>query len=172
MKKISLLLIAAATFAFTSCGGNKEGATQDPAQEAAAQEAVKDGVNFEGEHYTLTYPKGWQETSAFGDVLNVQSEDGEMKFIANFDDGGPTIAQLGEYATNLKAFHQNGKMEEPVINDKVLTVKAVDEGNVEIHFAIMKEDKVGLIGSIKAPEAKAADAETALKGIMGSVAFK
>lgn len=172
MKKLSILLIAAATLSLTSCGGGKDAPQQDAASQEAAQAAVQDGVKYEGDNYTITYPKGWQETSGFGDMLNAMSADGEMKLIANYQEDGPAISELSTYATNLKAFHQNGKLEEPVFNDKVMTMKAVDEGNVEIHFAVMKEDKKGVIGSLKFPEAKSSDADAILQGILGSIVFK
>lgn len=168
MKKLAMIALAAvATFAATSCGGEEKKANDE-----AAAAAVQDGNKFETEKYSITYPKEWKETSTFQNTINAESADGEMKLIANCDDGGPTIAQLGEYANNLKAFHQSGKVEDPVINDKTMTMKAVDPDKVEIHFAVMKEDKVGVIGSIKCPEAKAGEAETILQGIMNSIQFK
>lgn len=167
MKKF--LLFAAVALAITACG-NKGGEAAAGAEEPAAA-AIEDGNKFDGAKFSLVYPKEWKETFASEETINASAEGG-VDFNATYNDMGPAVAELAIYATNWKGMKQNATVEEPVINDKVLTIKAVEGDNVEMHFVVMKEDKIGVTGSVKFPKDKEAEFEPVVQGIIKSVAFK
>ena len=155
--------------AFTSCG-NKGGEAAN-GENAEAAEVIKDGNKFEGKNFSLVYPKEWKESIASEETINA-SADGDVSFDATYNDMGPAVAELATYATNWKGMKQNAQVEEPVINEKVLTIKAVEGDKEEIHFVVMKEDKIGIAGSLKFPAAKEADFKPLLESIIKSVEFK
>ncbi|MBR6374901.1 MAG: hypothetical protein IKR91_01525 [Alloprevotella sp.] len=46
------------------------------------------------------------------------------------------------------------------------------DGETEIHFVVMKEDRIGISGSLKFKSEKLADYEPVVKSIMNSIKFK
>lgn len=172
MKKFSFFAVfALAALLTVACGSKGQEATAEGGAEAA--EAVQDGNKFEGQNFTLVYPKEWKETFASEGTLNASSEDG-VSLDATYNDMGPAVSELNVYANNWKGMKEasGATVEAPDIEGSVLTIKSVADGKTEMHFVVMKEDKIGVAGSLKFPEGKEADFEPVLQSIIKSVAFK
>ena len=145
MKKLFLIALAAMTMGLVACNGGNNGNTSTSASasnsgEAQNVEQATDGITFEGEHYTVTYPKDWKETFATGDVLNQQD-----------------YKEIGD----------------PQIDGNKLVVRRVtNEGVIDFSYLLVIEGTKGVMGSVKAPADKEADAEKALNSILASVKMK
>lgn len=171
MKKLFLIAVAALSMGLVSCGGG-EGNASGEEQKA---EAITDGNTFEGKNYTVTYPKDWKETMTMDDVLNAKSADDAISFSINFAEDGPTVDQLKTTGEGVKMMNKDDYKEigDPKIEGNTMTVRRVsNEGEVETWFNVVFEGKKGVVGSIKAPADKEADAEKALKSILASLKAK
>lgn len=183
MKKKVLLAIAAFAMIFAACG-NKNAA---PAESEAANEAneateaaeapeveVK-GTKFEGAKFTLTYPEALKETFASEETLNARNEDSSIALDATFNDMGPAVAELKTYLDNYTSMMKNmdANLEDSKIDGKILTAKYVKEnGDANLHFVVMKEDKIGVSGSLKFSKDKAEEAKGYIDSIIKSIQFK
>ena len=180
MKKLFLIALAAMTMGLVACNGGNNGNTSTSARasnkgEAQNVEQATDGITFEGEHYTVTYPKDWKETFATGDVLNAKSADDAISLSINFDETGPSVDQLKETGANVKLLNQQDYKEigDPQIDGNKLVVRRVtNEGEIDFSYLLVIEGTKGVMGSVKAPADKEADAEKALNSILASVKMK
>ena len=109
MKNLFLIALAAMTMGLVACNGGNNGNTSTSTSASASNsgeaqnvEQATDGITFEGEHYTVTYPKDWKETFATGDVLNAKSADDAISLSINFDETGPSVDQLKETTKRLE----------------------------------------------------------------------
>lgn len=165
MKKLFIMALAAVAFA--ACGGGNGSSNVEP---------LKDGVTFECDNYTVMVPTGMEETFRYGDVLNLKTADGDVKFVINYFTGGPTKSQLKTTGDGLKgmvhALDQNCKSEEPKVDGNMVTLKTITEGNVRMDFTLLKEDRVGVTGNFEFPESQAADWEGKFLPILKTVVFK
>lgn len=173
MKKLFLmfsLVVMALTFAACPSGTTSEG--DKPATDGDQTE-VK-GTVVDLANFSVTLPEGWKEGYKSETNLNAANEAGDVDFSATYNDMGPTLDQLKTYGDNLVAMvkGQGETPEEPKIDDKVLTLKSVKDGKINISYAVMKEDKIGVAGSIKFPEAKAAECEPIVDQLLKGIAFK
>ena len=180
MKKLFLIALAAMTMGLVACNGGNNGNTSTSASannsgEAQNVEQATDGITFECEHYTVTYPKDWKETFATGDVLNAKSADDAISLSINFDETGPSVDQLKETGANVKLLNQQDYKEigDPQIDGNKLVVRRVtNEGEIDFSYLLVIEGTKGVMGSVKAPADKEADAEKALNSILASVKMK
>jgi len=180
MKKKVLLAIAAFAMIFAACG-NKNAA---PAESEAANEATEaaeapevevKGTKFEGAKFTLTYPEALKETFASEETLNARNEDSSIALDATFNDMGPAVAELKTYLDNYTSMMKNmdANLEDSKIDGKILTAKYVKEnGDANLHFVVMKEDKIGVSGSLKFSKDKAEEAKGYIDSIIKSIQFK
>ena len=168
MKKI--LAIAVAAFAFAACGGGNGGSS------SSNVEPIKDGVTMESEHFTIMVPQGMVESWNSMGTINASSEDGAVRLAVTYMEGGPTKSQLKETGANYKAMvhalDQNATIGEPKVDGNVVTLKSTCEGKPRIDFTYLKEDRVGVCGSLVYPEDKAAQWEDKLLPILKTVVFK
>lgn len=166
MKKLFIMALAA--MAFAACGGNGGSSSK--------VEPLKDGVTFECDNYTVMVPTGMEETFRYGDVLNLKTADGDVKFVINYFTGGPTKSQLKTTGDGLKgmvhALDQNCKSEEPKVDGNMVTLKTITEGNVRMDFTYLKEDRIGVTGNFEFPESQAAEWEGKFLPILKTVVFK
>lgn len=171
MKKIFVFTLMAAAMLGLSACGNKTGEGNEGGTEAV--ETIT-GITYDGAKFSITYPEGWKETWASEETLNASSEDGTVKLDATFNDMGPALSELGTYAENWTGMMENqgSTVEKPKIDGKLLTIRSIKDGEVNYHFVIMKEDKIGIAGSLKYPEAQAAEWDGKVAAIAKSVAFK
>lgn len=193
MRKSILLCFAAVAMMFTACGNNTENnQTETTASNIEAEATANDNTGneatntndgagqeykaakFEGTHFTLDYPESFKVTYQSTGTFNAKSEDGKVKLDATYNDMGPTIDQLKEYANNYIGMMKNGgsTVEEPKIDGKNLTIKSVKDEIVNMHYVVLKEDEIGVTGSLKYPENKSSECEALLKNIMNSITFK
>ncbi len=171
MKKLFLIAVAALSLGLVSCGGG-EGKASGEAQKA---EAITDGNTFEGKNYTVTYPKDWKETMTMDDVLNAKSADDAIEFSINFAEDGPTADQLKTTGDGVKMMNKDDYKEigEPKVDGNKLIVRRVNnEGKIDTWFNLVLDGKKGVVGTIKAPADKEAEAEKALESILASVKMK
>ena len=175
MKKLFFLGLALAAMTLTSCG--KKDATGEAKSEEKTEETTP--ANFtvsESEKFSIAYPDIMKETLNRGNVVNASSEDGSCRIDATFNDHGPAISELNKYAENypymIKSLDKDATIEKANIQGNVLTIKSISEGEVNLHFVVMKEDKIGIAGSLKCKEDKISEYEKYLKPIMNSIKFK
>lgn len=174
MKSICLTIFAAALAMTVSACGNKVQTTEAP-QTAQAADTIKDGTTYEGKNYSLVYPKELKETYADEEIINAEDQsDNYCHLDATYNDYGPTLDQLKLYATNWVGMKEaeGCSVDKPAIDGKNITIKAVKDGETEIHFVVMKEDRIGISGSLKFKSEKLADYEPVVKSIMNSIKFK
>lgn len=177
MKKFQLFLFICAALGLSACNGKTDNNTtnESNADNEQVAEALADGNTFEGANFSLVYPKELTETYSSETMFNADDKSGNYCHIdATWNDSGATISQLPEYSKNWKGMKEKDgcTVDEPVINDKILTIKAVKDGKVELHFVVMKEDRLGVTGSLKFDAGKESQYEPVLKSIIASVKFK
>ena len=120
-------------------------------------------------------PQARKETFATGDVLNAKSADDAISLSINFDETGPSVDQLKETGANVKLLNQQDYKEigDPQIDGNKLVVRRVtNEGEIDFSYLLVIEGTKGVMGSVKAPADKEADAEKALNSILASVKMK
>ena len=159
---------------FTACDTKTENANNETTTDNTETTEEVKGTTYEGEKFTLVYPESFKETYKSEEMVNASSEDGAIKLDATFNDMGPTLDQLKVYAENYSGMmkSQGATVEEPNIDGNNLTIKSIKDGEVNMHFVVMKEDKIGVSGSLKYPEDKAGECEPMIKNIMSSIKFK
>lgn len=176
MKKLFLIAAVALSMSLVACsGGNKENSASKSAESAQSVEEIKDGNTYEAKSYTLSYPKDWKETFATDDILNVKSADESMLFSINYDPEGPKADELKEKADFAKLVNRDQYKEvgEPKITDNFVTLRRVtNEGEVELSYTKVFEGTKCIMGAMKAPADKEAEAEKILMGIINSVKLK
>ncbi|MBR6489807.1 MAG: hypothetical protein IKT03_04650 [Muribaculaceae bacterium] len=177
MKKLFLIAAVALSMSLVACsGGNKGNSTSASSESAQSVEEIKDGNTFEAKSYTVSYPKDWEKTFSTDDILNVKSADKTMMFSINFDAEGPTADQLKEKADFAKKVNtdQYKEVGEPnVISDNFITLRRVtNEGEVELSYTKVFEGTKCIMGAMKSPADKEAEAEKIFMGIINSVKLK
>ena len=170
MKKFFVLTLAAVAMLFASCGGGSNSGSSNNV------EPLKEGVKFECDHYSVMLPTGMKESWKSGDLLNAQSEDGSVFFTANYYTGGPTKSQLkvtGEGLVGMvHGLNQEAKCEEPKVDGNMVTLKSIADGKVRLDYTYLKEDRIGVTGSLQFPEEDAAQWEEKFLPILKSIVFK
>ena len=176
MKKLFVFAIAALSMSLVACSGGKKDNSASESSEATQSVAeIKDGNTYEGKSYTVTYPKDWKESFSSEDILNVKSADDAMLFSINFGESGPTVDQLKQTGDNMKIVNKSDYKEigEPKINDNLLILRRVtNDGEVELSYVKVLDGTKGIMGNIKAPADKEAEAEKALMSMLASVKMK
>ena len=161
MKKSVLMAIAAFAMIFTACG-NKSAAPAEGDNDKDAPATEVKGTKFEGANFALTYPEALKETYSSDEMINAGN------------DMGPAISELKTYLDNYASvLMKDAKMEDSNIDGKTLTAKFVKEdGSVNMHFVVMKEDKIGVSGSLKCNKDKEEEAKGYVDSIIKSITFK
>lgn len=177
MKKLFLIAAVALSMSLVACSGdNKDNSTSDSSESAQSVEEIKDGNTFDAKSYTISYPKDWKETFSTEDVLNVKSTDEAMTFSINFDAEGPTADQLKDKAEFAKMVNRDQYKEvgEPkIISENFITLRRVtNEGEVELSYTKVLDGTKCIMGAMKSPADKEAEAEKILMGIINSVKMK
>ena len=176
MKKLFLIAAFTLSMSLVACsGGNKDNSSSESAESAQSVEEIKDGNTYEGKSYTISYPKDWKETFSSEDVLNVKSADESMVFSINFDAEGPAVDELKEQADFAKKVNtdQYKEVGEPKVEDNFLTLRRVtNDGEVELSYTKVLEGTKCIMGAIKCPAEKEAEAEKILMSIIASVKMK
>ena len=167
------MAIAAFAMILAACGNKSAAPAEgDNGKDAPATE-VK-GTKFEGANFTLTYPEALKETYSSDEMINAGNEDGSIALDATYNDMGPAISELKTYLDNYASvLMKDAKMEDSNIDGKTLTAKFVKEdGSVNMHFVVMKEDKIGVSGSLKCNKDKEEEAKGYVDSIIKSITFK
>lgn len=176
MKKAGISIFALATvFAFAACGNKASADNAATPETQQAAEAVADGTTFEGKNFSLVYPKELTETYASETTVNAEDKSENYCHLdATFNEMGPALSELSLYANNWVAMKEADgcKLNKPAIDGKVLTIKAVKNDETELHFVVMKEDRIGVAGSLKFKSENDAKYEPVLRSIIASVKFK
>lgn len=176
MKKLFLIAAFALSMSLVACsGGNKDNRSSESAESAQSVEEIKDGNTYECKSYTISYPKDWKETFSSEDILNVKSADESMVFSINFVADGPTVDDLKNQADFAKKVNtdQYKEVGEPKVEDNFLTLRRVtNDGEVELSYTKVLEGTKCIMGAIKCPADKEAEAEKILMSIIASVKMK
>ena len=178
MKKLFLFAVVALSMGLVACTGSNNTSTSTSASNNdAAQNAeeITDGNTFEGKNYSVTYPKDWKETFSSSNILNAKSADELMSLSMNFTETGPSVDQLEETGANMKIVNQSEYKEvgDPKIDGNVVVVRRVGkDGEVEFSYVKVLDGTSGVMGSVKAPGDKEADAEKIMQSILASVKMK
>lgn len=191
MKKMIMPLVAA-LMAATACTGINDNtandnqgngeATDQTEQTATPQtpgttataDPLAEAVTFEADHFTITYPATMKQTYASRGTVNAKAEDGSCKLDATYNDMGPKLDQLKTYAGNYVGMMKNGgsTVDEPKIDGKMITIRSVKDDEVNLHFVVMKEDEIGVSGSLKCNKDKETECQQVLQAMMSSITFK
>ena len=174
MKKNFLMAVAAFAMILAACG-NKSAAPAEGENDKDAPETEVKGTKFEGAKFTLVYPEALKETFASEETLNARNEDSSIALDATYNDMGPAVAELKTYLDNYTSMMKNmdATLEDSKIDGKTLTAKFVKEnGDANLHFCVMKEDKIGVAGSLKFSKEKAEEAKGYIDSIIKSIEFK
>ena len=109
MKKALFAAVATSLFFIAACGNNNgttaEGKENNESKEQ--KEAVKIPANFtqyDGPHFTMSYPNDMHSTFDSDETINYSNEDGSMKFDASFSASGTHKNQLKEAGENYPDF--------------------------------------------------------------------
>lgn len=176
MKKFFFIAAVALSMTLVACsGGNKDNSSSESAESAQSVEEIKDGNTYEGKSYTISYPKDWKKTFSSEDLLNVKSADESMTFSINFDAEGPSVDELKEKADFAKLVNKDDYKEvgEPKITDNFMTLRRVtNDGEVDLSYTKVLDGTKCIMGSIKCPADKEAEAEKILMSIIASVKMK
>ena len=176
MKKLFFIAAVALSMSLVACsGGNKDKSSSESAESAQSVEEIKDGNTYEGKSYTISYPKDWKETFSSEDILNVKSADESMAFSINFDAEGPSVDGLKEAGDFGKLVNQSDYKEigEPVIDGNLLTLRRVTNDDlVDLSYTKVLEGTKCIMGSMKCPADKEAEAEKILMSLIASVKMK
>ena len=177
MKKLFLIAFFALSMSLVACsGGNKDNSTSESSESAQSVEEIKDGNTYEAKSYTVSYPKDWKETFSTDDILNVKSADEAMVFSINFDPEGPSVDQLKDKADFAKRVNtdQYKEVGEPkIITENFMTLRRVtNEGEVELSYTKVLDGTKCIMGAMKSPADKEAEAEKILMSIINSVKMK
>ena len=176
MKNFFLIAAVALSMGLVACSGNKDNITRDSSESAQSVEEIKDGNTFEAKSYTISYPKDWKETFSTDDILNVKSADETMLFSINYDAEGPTADQLkgkADFAKRVNTDLYKEEDEPKIIADNFITLRRVtNEGEVELSYTKVFEGTKCIMGAMKSPANKEAEAENILMSIINSVKLK
>ncbi|MCR5151702.1 MAG: hypothetical protein K6A98_00935 [Prevotella sp.] len=163
MKKTFLMIFAAAamTMSLAACGGgkgdaqaNNEGENNGENTEATSES--KGGTTFQGDNFTITYPDIMKESFSTKTIINAQADDSSCRLDATYSDFGCRVEELKQYGDNYIGMMKNQGFtcEDPKLDGKTLIVKSTKDGEVNMHFNVMKEDKIGVTGSFTYKEDK------------------
>ena len=115
------------------------------------------------------------ESFRYDNTVNATAEDGSL-FAINFMEGGPTKSQLKTTGENYKAMvhalDQEATIGEPVVDGNVVYLKSTVDGRGRIDYTMLKEDRVGVMGSITCPQEQTDNWEKQLFPILKTVVFK
>lgn len=132
---------------------------------------------FETESFTISYPADW-DVSFYGDTwVNIENEDGDIRFNVSFNEEGPKLSQLKEAAENwVYMKERNGeKVDQKLIKDDYALVRSIitdeDDGTqtVEVWFLMITKEPEGFSGSIESPFEKANEAMDTLVEILATL---
>ena len=191
MKKILMAIVTATSLLLMSCGGgNNNASSNGAATESSNTSASKSTTNepvlpvdasakldktFENSTYSLQYPSALSPKEAYGEYdCEIQDASGYVTISGTWNTDGVNLDGLAELAANMVASVRATDMtpEAPIVKGNKYVIKASDENMVEYNYCVMKEDKVGLMGSIGFPKDKAAEYEKYVGAIINSIKFK
>jgi hypothetical protein len=191
MKKTIMTLVAATSLLFAACGGGNNNATSNgAATESSSTSASKAATNepvlpvdpsakldktFENSKYSLQYPSSLSPKEAFGDDdCAIKDESGYVSINGTWNTDGVNLDGWADFAANMAGAVRATDMttETPIVKGNKFVIKATDENRVEYHYGVLKEDKVGLLGTIEFPKDKAAEYEKYVGAIINSIKFK
>ena len=180
MKNICKATLAFIALAVFSACGNKSAANAQNTDTTAtkqASEVIEDGKTYDRAKFSLVYPKELNETWASDEIFNASMQGDEYCFLdATYNDFGPTTSELKTYAENWTYMKNKDdcKVDAPSINGKVLTIRSVSEekGRTEIHFVVLKEDRICISGSLTFDSDKEAKYLPIAQSVIKSIKFK
>lgn len=180
MKKALFAAVATSLFFFAACGNNNgttaEGKENNESKEQ--KEAVKIPANFtqyDGPHFTMSYPNDMHSTFDSDETINYSNEDGSMKFDASFSASGTHKNQLKEAGENYVYMKQQQGAEvisDPVVKDNTMTVRLREKGMINNFFVVSGEGSHCVSGSVKYPEDKASVFDAYVASIVASIKVK
>ena len=187
MKKIVLSFVAAASLMFAACESEKtdtakQGAAVEQKAPAAADDVVmpvdpsaKLDQTFDNVNFTAQYPSSLAPKDMGGSDFYVCDENGHVVISMTYNTDGATIEQLPTLAENMtypiksEGFTEIGA---PVVKGKKYVIRATGEVSIGYFFSVMKEDKIGLMGSFQFPKEQAGEYEKYVGAFINSIKFK
>lgn len=180
MKKALLVAVATSLFFFAACGNNNGTTTEGKENKESKEqkEEVKAPDNFtqyDGPHFTMSYPNGMHSTFNSDETINYSNEEGSLKFDASFSESGTHKNQLKEAGENYVYMKQQQGAEvisAPVVKDNTMTVRLLEKGEINNFFVVSGEGSHSVSGSVKYPEDKASAFDAYVAPIIASIKVK
>ena len=109
-----------------------------------------------------------------GSDFYVADDSGLVVMSGTYNTSGATLDQLKELAENMAvAAKAAGEVPEtPIVKGKSYVIKCAAGDQVKWNYCVMKEDKIGLMGSIEYPKDEAATYEKYVGAVLQSIKFK
>ena len=189
MKNKFLFAVVAAASLTAACGGannnaannNAAAGTETTTTASSANEAVvpvdpsaKLDQTFENDKFSVSYPSVLKAKEMMGSDFYVTDDSGLATISGTYNTEGPTLDQFKDLAENMAvAIKAAGDVPEaPIVKGKTYVIKC-DAGTLtKWNYCVMKEDKIGLMGSIEYPKDEAADYEKYVGAVLQSIKFK
>lgn len=187
MKKQLLAVVAASSMMLAACGGSSNNATTNNSETKTATEntccneaivpvdaSAKLDNTFEHEKFTVSYPSSLKPQEQLGSDVYIVDNSGLVVISGTYNTEGATLDQLKELAENMAAATKAAGdiPEAPIVKGKSYVIKC-DAGTLtKWNYCVMKEDKIGLMGSIEYPKDEAAEYEKYVGAILQSIKFK
>lgn len=180
MKNRFLFAVVAAASLTAACGGANNNATSNnggaSANEAivAVDQSAKLDKTFEHEKFTVGYPSILKAQDMGGSDFYVSDDSGLVTMSGTYNTEGATLDQLKELAENMAAAAKamGDTPEAPIVKGKAYVIKCASGESTKWNYCVMKEDKIGLMGSIEYPKDEAAEYEKYVGAVLQSIKFK
>lgn len=180
MKKALLVAVATSLFFFAACGNNNgttaEGKENKESKEQKEEVKAPDNfTQYDGPHFTMSYPNDMHSTFNSDETINYSNEDGSLKFDASFSGGGTQKNQLKEAGDNYVYMKQQQGAEvisAPVVKDNTMTVRLLEKGKINNFFVVSGEGSHSVSGSVVYPEDKASVFDAYVAPIVASIKVK
>ena len=187
MKNKLLAVVAASSMMLAACGGSSNNATTNNSdtktttETSCGNEAIvpvdpsaKLDQTFDHEKFSVGYPSSLKPQEQLGSDVYIVDNSGLVVISGTYNTDGATLAQLKELADNMvaavKAAGENP--EAPIVKGNSYVIKCDADNLTKWNYCVMKEDKIGLMGSIEYPKDEAAEYEKYVGAILQSIKFK
>ena len=153
--------MAACLTIFAACGnngGNKNGKAEAEPQEVVEQVQMPDNfVKYVADNFELMYPNDLEISWESEDLINLQSEDGDVFIDATFSEWGTRADELKSAAKNwvsLKETMGATTVEQPVVKGNVMTARFLEDGQIDGLFLVSGEGSHCVAGNLKVSQDK------------------
>ena len=167
-KTLILMMLAVVAICFTACK-KKAG---DAKTENGSEMVFKNTFNGNGENFSMGYPDELQEAYSDETTFTAETVDKDCRISVVLEEDGD-FADLNKYAGTFKQdASEDEKFDEPKVDNNVLTMKSVNNGEACKYFVVKKDNKTAVVGKYYYRESKATDYEKYFDPIIKSIEIK